>query len=108
MQRALTLSRAHDQRGYEAPALRLLGEIAARRNSPEEAERYYRDAIALAETINFRPLVGHCHLSLAKLYLRTGARDQAREHAATAATMYRAMDMPFWLAQAEAELGQLG
>jgi hypothetical protein len=51
-----------------------------------------------------RPLVAHCHLGLGKLYRRTGKDEQAREHLALAATMYREMDMRFYLEQAEAEL----
>ena len=48
-----------------------------------------------------RPLVAHCHLGLGKVYLRTGAREQAQEHVATATTMYREMGMTHWLEQAE-------
>jgi len=48
-----------------------------------------------------RPLIAHCHLGLGKLYRRTGKGEEAREHLITAATMYREMDMPFWLKQAE-------
>ena len=48
------------------------------------------------------PLVAHCHLGLGKLYRRTGKREEAREHLTTATTMYREMDMGFYLAQAEA------
>ena len=51
-----------------------------------------------------RPLVAHCHLGLGKLYRRTGKREQAREHLATATTTYRDMDMRFWLGPALAEL----
>ena len=47
-----------------------------------------------------RPLVAHCHLGLGKLYRRTGKREQACEHLTTATTMYREMDMRFWLEQA--------
>ena len=54
-----------------------------------------------------RPLVAHCHLSLGRLYRRTGEREQAREHLTIATTMYREMDMQFWLAQAEAEMREL-
>jgi hypothetical protein len=50
-----------------------------------------------------RPLVAHCHLGLGKLYRRTGK--QAHEHLSTATTMYREMDMRFYLEQAEGELG---
>jgi len=52
-----------------------------------------------------RPLIAHCHLGLDKLYRCTGKRDQAQEHLTTATTMYREMDMRFYLEQAEAEMG---
>jgi hypothetical protein len=87
-------------------ALRLLGEVAARSEpcNVQEAERRYRDAITLAHDLGMRPLVAHCHLGLGKLYRRTGQREQAQEHLTTATTMYREMDMRFWVEQAEAEL----
>ena len=53
------------------------------------------------------PLVAHCHLGLGKLYRRMSKREQADEHLATATTMYREMDMRFWLEQAEAELASM-
>ena len=55
-----------------------------------------------------RPLVAHCHLGLGKLYRRTGSREQAHEHLTTATTMYREMDMRFWLPEAEAAMAGLG
>jgi hypothetical protein len=63
------------------------------------------EALALAEPRGMRPLVAHCHLGLGKLYRRTGTREQAQEHLTTATTMYREMDMRFWLEKAEAEVG---
>ena len=53
-----------------------------------------------------RPLVAHCHMGLGKLSRRTG-QQQAREHLATATTMYGDMDMRFWLEQAEVEMKAL-
>jgi hypothetical protein len=50
------------------------------------------------------PLVAHCHLGLGKLYRRIGQGEQAYEHLTTSSTMYREMDMRFWLEQAEAEM----
>jgi hypothetical protein len=41
-------------------------------------------------------------LGLGKLYRRTGKREQAQEHLATATTMYREMGMTYWLEKAEA------
>ena len=39
-------------------------------------------------------------LGLGKLYQRTGKRQEAQKHLTTATTMYREMDMRFWLEQA--------
>ena len=44
---------------------------------------------------------------LGKLYRRTGQREQAREHVTTATTMYREMDIRFYLEQAEAAMREL-
>jgi class 3 adenylate cyclase/tetratricopeptide (TPR) repeat protein len=106
--RGLTLASERGHRGTEAWALRLLGEIASRGDPPhvETAKGHYRQALALAEELGMRPLVAHCHLGLGKLYRRTGKDAQAREHLTTATTMYREMDMRFWLEQAEAEIRQ--
>ena len=54
-----------------------------------------------------RPLLAHCHLGLGTLYARTGQREQARAELSTAIEMYRAMEMTFWLPQAEAALAQV-
>ena len=105
--RALSLARAGGQRTYEAGALWLLGEVTARRDSPEHADGYYGDALVLAEGLEMRPLVAHCHLGLGKVYLRTSKRNQARDHLTVATTMYRDMDMTYWLERAEAEMRQL-
>ena len=107
--RALDLARAHKERGHEAWALRLLGEIAAHQAPPEiePAAHHYRQALALAEELGMRPLVAHCHLGLGTLYAKTGQREQARAELSTAIEMYRAMDMTFWLPQAEVALAQV-
>ncbi len=103
--RAVMLARTRGERPYEAYALRLVGETASRCDPPdfEQAEGHYRQAMALAEELGMRPLVGHCHLGLGRLHRRTGDLVRAREHLTTAATMYREMDMGFWLEKAEAE-----
>jgi len=102
---ALVMCRQRTRRDVEADALHLIGDLAARREpASEEAMAHYRQALALAAERGMRPLVAHCHLGLGKLYGRTGKREQAREHLTTATTMYREMDMRFWLEQAEAEM----
>ena len=68
----------------------------------ERGETHYRQSLALAEPRGMRPLVAHCHLGLGKLYRRVGKREQAREHLTAATTMYRDMDMRFWLGKTAA------
>ena len=91
-------------------ALHLLGDIATHpdRFDAESGEARERRALALAGPRGMRPLVAHCHLGLGKLYGRTGKLHEAHEHLTTATTMYRGMDMGFWLEQAEAEVKLLG
>jgi len=86
---ALGFARKHEERGIEARALSLLGEIVTSATSAS------------------RSLVAHCHLGLGKLYRRTGKQHEAHKHLTTATTMYREMDMRFWLEQAEAERKEL-
>ena len=95
--RALTVARGHNYRNAEAKALRLLGDIAARRDLTDSAERHDRDALAIAEELGMRPLVAHCHAGLGRLFERTAKREEAREHLTTATAMYREMGMTYWL-----------
>src|SRR5262249_38833749 len=106
---ALAHARAYQERGDEAYALRLLGEIAARREPPEsaQAEAAYHQALTLAEELGMRPLMAHCHRGLGTLYAATGQREQARTALSTAIEMYRSMEMTFWLPQTETALAQV-
>jgi len=63
-------------------------------------------ALNLAQDLGTRPIVAHCHLGLSRLHGRTRNSEQAQEHLTIAATMYREMEMPFWLEQAAAEMDQ--
>ncbi len=101
------LARERGERGHEAWVLRLLGEVASHHDRPDvaTAEAHYGAAMTLASELGMRPLVAHCHLGLGELYRRTGESEKAREHLATALTMYREMDMRFWVERAEAKLG---
>jgi class 3 adenylate cyclase/tetratricopeptide (TPR) repeat protein len=107
--RALEFSRAHKERGYEACALRLLGKIAAHREPPEAepAEDYYRQALTLADELGMRPLVAHCHHGLGTLYLKMGKGELPHAELSAAIKLYRAMEMTFWLPQADAALAQV-
>ena len=104
--RGLSLARDKKERGFEAWALRLLGEIAAREDPLDigKAEDHYRRALTLAEELGMRPLIAHCHVGLGKLYRCEGERQKAEEHLTTGIAMMREMEMGLWLERAEAEL----
>jgi tetratricopeptide (TPR) repeat protein len=106
---ALDLARQQKGRGDEARALHQLGVVHAHADPPDAApaEAHYQQALALAEELGMRPLVAHCHHGLGRLYGQTGHHEPARAALATAIAMYRAMDMTFWLPQAEAALAQV-
>jgi tetratricopeptide (TPR) repeat protein len=108
-EQALALAREHQERGNQAYALRLLGDIAARREplEGENTEAYYRQALALADELGMRPLQAHGHCGLGTLFAKLGQREQARAELAIAIELYKAMEMTFWLPQAEAVLAQV-
>ena len=102
--RALDLVHRQKERGNEAWVLRLLGDIAAHADppDPESAEGYYVQALARANELGMRPLVAHCNLGLAKLYRAIKDDVKADKQLITAVTMYREMEMRFWLEEAKA------
>jgi tetratricopeptide (TPR) repeat protein len=106
---ALDLARQLKTRGEEAFALHQLGVVHAHTDPPDvaQAEAHYQQALALAEELGMRPLQTHCHLGLGTLYRTSGRREEARTELSTAIAMYRAMEMTFWLPQAEAALAQV-
>jgi tetratricopeptide (TPR) repeat protein len=103
------LASSPSQPGFAAHAQHLLGDIATYPDpfDAESGEAHYRQALALAEPRGMRPLVAHCHLGLGKLYRRTDRRQEAQAHLSLATTMYREMDIAFWLERAEAEMRKL-
>jgi len=106
---ALELARQLKERGNEALALYQLGAVHVHADPPDvaQAEAHYQQALALAEELGMRPLQAHCHHGLGRLYHQTGRAEPARAALSTAIDLYRAMDMTFWLPQAEAALAQV-
>jgi class 3 adenylate cyclase/tetratricopeptide (TPR) repeat protein len=98
------------QPGFAAHALCLLGDIATHpdRFDAESGEAHYREALALAQLHGMRPVVAHCHLGLGNLYRRASQPQHARENLTIAMTMYREMDMGFWLEQGKADMANSG
>jgi tetratricopeptide (TPR) repeat protein len=67
---ALRLSRQRGERGYEAWALQIRGEVEARRgpDARAAADALHRQALALATELGMRPLAARCDLALAALH----------------------------------------
>jgi class 3 adenylate cyclase/tetratricopeptide (TPR) repeat protein len=108
-ERACQLARDKKERGYEAYALHLLGQIAASRNAPvpEVAEELVRQALAIARDLGMRPLSGRCHLTLGMLHRKNDRPGDAEQHLTTAVDLFRELEMPFWHHRGEAELHAL-
>ncbi len=109
-ERALELARAHGERGHEAAALRLLGDVAAAQAPPlvaTAAERFGA-AIAIAEELGLRPLLARAHLGLGQLHRRAGQVPEAEAHLATAVVLFSDLGMLTWLDCSEPELRALG
>ena len=105
--RALDLAVQRRERPQEAYAERLLGEMASHAE-PEDlgvAEQHYNRAASLAEALGMRPLLAHCHFGLAELYQNASKQPESSAHLATAATIYRDLDMRYWLERATAVSG---
>jgi class 3 adenylate cyclase/tetratricopeptide (TPR) repeat protein len=102
--RALDSAINYNERGAHAWTEWILGEIHSHLAGPEPAETHYRKCIELATLLEMRPLLAHCHLALGNDYRRARKDKRARQHLATAVDLYRALEMPFWLGQAEALL----
>jgi tetratricopeptide (TPR) repeat protein len=106
--RAVALARECGERGHEAWAHYLLGEVVSHRDSPDlaAAEAHYDTSTALALELGMRPLIAHCSFSLGKLYRGVGDRRTA-QHLTTAMNQFQEMDMRFWFGKAEAEMQAL-
>src|SRR5262249_8035862 len=109
-QRALDLARAHKERGHQAWALLLLGDIAAcgGQDASDAARELYAHALALAEELKMPPLVARVELSLGRLHAKMGDRNKTQDHLGKALDLLREMDIRFWSARAAEELMELG
>jgi tetratricopeptide (TPR) repeat protein len=99
---ALDLAQELRERGHEAHVLRLLASIEMEREPPnlDRAEEGYRKALAIAEELGMRPLQAHCQLGLGRIYQRS-CDGEAAALIAAARDLFQAMDITFWLQDAE-------
>ena len=76
-----------------------MGLVAAEDDPPlvEVARHHLGAALALAETLEMRPLVARCHLALGRLARRLGEADTARRHFDTAVPPLESMQKRYWL-----------
>jgi tetratricopeptide (TPR) repeat protein len=98
----LELTREHGERGYEAWALRLRGEIALCEGT-DAAPDDLTPALAMSEELGMKPMAAHCHAGLARCYRRQGETAKAGAHRDTAARMYREMNIEWWPARLDAD-----
>jgi class 3 adenylate cyclase/tetratricopeptide (TPR) repeat protein len=106
--RALDLARTTKERAWEAYALRLLGEITARRGPAEraQAEATLREALAIADELGMRPFAARCRLDLG-LLLAASDRTRAGAELSRAAEALGAMGMSVWKRRADEALASV-
>ena len=109
-ERAIELARTHGERGHEAAALRLLGDLALAHEPPlvGTATEHYRAAIAIADELGLRPLLARTHLALGQLHRRAGRAIDAEGNLTTAVVLFSDLGMRAWLDRSEPELRALG
>ncbi|MFQ5972841.1 MAG: AAA family ATPase [Alphaproteobacteria bacterium] len=102
-ERALASAEANHETGHEAWARWILSEILAAEGAHEEAERGYLRAGRTAARARMEPLRAHCHLGLARLFVKQRRLDQALREIDKAEAGYRSLGMDRGLATATSE-----
>jgi tetratricopeptide (TPR) repeat protein len=102
-EQAVELARQHKERGHEAWALKLLGDIAMHQDQRDSAsaESYYRPAWARADELAMAPLASHCQVGLARVHSAQGLAPRSRAELAAAAESFGAMGMTLWKERTE-------
>jgi tetratricopeptide (TPR) repeat protein len=94
--RAVAHAQEHGERGEEAYALRLQGDVLAQLNPGdiEAAAACFRQAMALAGELGMRPLVARCHLGMTLLWRQMGRHQEADKHRRAALALFSDLGMP--------------
>jgi len=107
-ERAMALASGAGERGYEAWACKLLGDVSQEESSNHsEALDHYTASMASATKLAMRPLQAHIHFGLGRLYRRENRIPEARTELTLALTSYSSMEMPIWINAAEQQLSTL-
>lgn len=101
----MSFCREHLERGHEAYALRLLGELSMNNpDAPHDSEASFREAIARARELDLRPLLAQCYLGLGTRLRQVNRSQEADFCLSAASELFRALDVPFWLDRIAAAL----
>jgi class 3 adenylate cyclase len=102
-ERALERSRIRRERGLEAAALWLLGQIGEVKAVADlqVVAAYYRSALQRAEELRLRPLAARCRLGLASTLAAAGSAREALAELAAADAIHRAAGLTYWCDEAE-------
>ncbi len=106
----LDLCQRRQERGHEAYAWWLMGELAAKREPTRTTtiDAHYQRALALARPLAMQPLLARCLLGLGSHYAQHGQRTQAATTLLEAQTLFAKLDMPWWHAKSVTALRQFG
>jgi DNA-binding NtrC family response regulator/tetratricopeptide (TPR) repeat protein len=104
-ERAYAMAQRYRERGHQAWALRLRGELAGRAYPVDSrrAREHLESAGALGEELAMRPLIARCRLSLARVLAGSGELDRAAAELAAASQQFAELGMTYWTRQVEAE-----
>jgi class 3 adenylate cyclase/tetratricopeptide (TPR) repeat protein len=107
---ALDLAVSHKERGHQAWAWRLLGDLDSTGDAATlgQAEEHYRRALAIAEELRMQPVIAHAKMGLGRVMRLRGDRERAEEYLVAAFMLFRSMDVPFWVRRCGEEMMQLG
>lgn len=105
---AVDVADRHRHLGQLAWAHWLLGEVSLAEGARADVVGSHLDrALALAEPRRMRPVMAHCRLTRGKLAAAGGKEQAAADEIDAALAAYRAMEMPYWHALAEAQRAAL-
>jgi ATP/maltotriose-dependent transcriptional regulator MalT len=108
-EQALQLARRHRERGHEAWALHVSGQVAATAGAaPRMALDLFQQGLDLARALEMKPLMAHGELALGRAYAQLGEPAPARAHLARAQALFRELEMALWLPGTERALRALG
>ena len=102
-EKAQRIFEKNQERCFGAWTLYVAARIQSDNTQKQIANQLLIRAIELAKSMGMRPLLAHCYLELGKLSSQAPNED-ARGAIQKAIALYRSLDMPLWLREAEALL----